>query len=142
MQIRRFGNWSFCHLTVLTLEFLKLTLTSSGGEKLIGFSVYVKHVLSRPSYSKLIYIANSRILVGTLLKSRSLLNLNIQIYEFAKFSMPGSVSPLASSFLNYDWKLFFQLFVRVNDQRTYLQNELLICQNNIMRLQRNGSYWQ
>ncbi|XP_047998336.1 uncharacterized protein LOC125235793 [Leguminivora glycinivorella] len=51
---------------------------------------------------------------------------------------------LISTLRSKEWRLDSEskLFVRVNDQRTYLQNELMICQNNIMRLQRNGSYWQ
>ncbi|XP_073954529.1 uncharacterized protein [Choristoneura fumiferana] len=51
---------------------------------------------------------------------------------------------LLSTLRSKEWRLDSEskLFVRVNDQRTYLQNELLICQNNIMRLQRNSSYWQ
>ncbi|XP_038218898.1 uncharacterized protein LOC119837398 [Zerene cesonia] len=51
---------------------------------------------------------------------------------------------LVSTLRSKEWRLDSEskLFVRVNDQRTYLQNELMICQNNIMRLQRNGSYWQ
>ncbi|CAH0719262.1 unnamed protein product, partial [Brenthis ino] len=51
---------------------------------------------------------------------------------------------LISTLRSREWRLDSEskLFVRVNDQRTYLQNELMICQNNIMRLQRNGSYWQ
>ncbi|CAG4960704.1 unnamed protein product [Colias eurytheme] len=51
---------------------------------------------------------------------------------------------LVSTLRSKEWRLDSEskLFVRVNDQRTYLQNELMICHNNIMRLQRNGSYWQ
>ncbi|KAM3966015.1 uncharacterized protein ACR2FA_012874 [Aphomia sociella] len=51
---------------------------------------------------------------------------------------------LVSTLRSREWRLDSEskLFVRVNDQRTYLQNELMICQNNIMRLQKNGSYWQ
>ncbi|XP_050672994.1 uncharacterized protein LOC126970886 [Leptidea sinapis] len=51
---------------------------------------------------------------------------------------------LISTLRSKEWRLDSEskLFVRVNDQKTYLQNELLICQNNIMRLQRNGSYWK
>ncbi|KAJ0172777.1 hypothetical protein K1T71_011916 [Dendrolimus kikuchii] len=51
---------------------------------------------------------------------------------------------LISTLRSKEWRLDSEskLFVRVNDQRTYLQNELMICQNNIMRLQKNGSYWQ
>ncbi|XP_075982209.1 uncharacterized protein LOC142980616 isoform X2 [Anticarsia gemmatalis] len=51
---------------------------------------------------------------------------------------------LISTLRSKEWRLDSEskLFVRVHDQRTYLQNELLICQNNIMRLQKNGGYWQ
>ncbi|XP_047507817.1 uncharacterized protein LOC125051512 [Pieris napi] len=51
---------------------------------------------------------------------------------------------LVSTLRSKEWRLDSEskLFVRVNDQRTYLQNELMICQNNISRLQRNGAYWQ
>ncbi|KAL0829601.1 hypothetical protein ABMA28_003108 [Loxostege sticticalis] len=51
---------------------------------------------------------------------------------------------LLSTLRSKEWRLDSEskLFVRVNDQRTYLQNELLICQNNILRLQKNGPYWQ
>ncbi|XP_013171744.1 PREDICTED: uncharacterized protein LOC106120832 isoform X2 [Papilio xuthus] len=51
---------------------------------------------------------------------------------------------LISTLRSKEWRLDSEskLFVRVNDQRTYLQNELMICHNNIMRLQRNGNYWQ
>ncbi|XP_068623240.1 uncharacterized protein [Battus philenor] len=51
---------------------------------------------------------------------------------------------LISTLRSKEWRLDSEskLFVRVNDQRTYLQNELMICHNNIMRLQRNGSFWQ
>ncbi|CAH0663990.1 unnamed protein product [Spodoptera exigua] len=51
---------------------------------------------------------------------------------------------LISTLRSKEWRLDSEskLFVRVNDQRTYLQNELMICQNNIMRLQKNSSYWQ
>ncbi|XP_028164857.1 uncharacterized protein LOC114355987 isoform X3 [Ostrinia furnacalis] len=51
---------------------------------------------------------------------------------------------LISTLRSKEWRLDSEskLFVRVNDQRTYLQNELLICQNNILRLQKNGPYWQ
>nr|XP_037871398.1 uncharacterized protein LOC101736307 isoform X3 [Bombyx mori] len=51
---------------------------------------------------------------------------------------------LISTLRSKEWRLDSEskLFVRVNDQRTYLQNELMICQNNIMRLQKNGGYWQ
>ncbi|KAG6456288.1 hypothetical protein O3G_MSEX009650 [Manduca sexta] len=51
---------------------------------------------------------------------------------------------LISTLRSKEWRLDSEskLFVRVNDQRTYLQNELMICHNNIMRLQKNGSYWQ
>lgn len=51
---------------------------------------------------------------------------------------------LISTLRSKEWRLDSEskLFVRVNDQRTYLQNELLICQNNILRLQKNSSYWQ
>ncbi|CAH0591435.1 unnamed protein product [Chrysodeixis includens] len=51
---------------------------------------------------------------------------------------------LISTLRSKEWRLDSEskLFVRVNDQRTYLQNELMICQNNIMRLQKNSAYWQ
>ncbi|XP_045533448.1 uncharacterized protein LOC123720749 [Pieris brassicae] len=51
---------------------------------------------------------------------------------------------LVSTLRSKEWRLDSEskLFVRVNDQRTYLQNELMICQNNILRLQRNGAYFQ
>ncbi|CAH0397038.1 unnamed protein product [Chilo suppressalis] len=51
---------------------------------------------------------------------------------------------LLSTLRSKEWRLDSEskLFVRVNDQRTYLQNELMICQNNILRLQKNGPYWQ
>ncbi|XP_022124809.1 uncharacterized protein LOC110999860 [Pieris rapae] len=51
---------------------------------------------------------------------------------------------LVSTLRSKEWRLDSEskLFVRVSDQRTYLQNELMICQNNISRLQRNGVYWQ
>ncbi|CAH0749433.1 unnamed protein product [Diatraea saccharalis] len=51
---------------------------------------------------------------------------------------------LISTLRSKEWRLDSEskLFVRVNDQRTYLQNELMICQNNILRLQINGPYWQ
>ncbi|KAJ8720609.1 hypothetical protein PYW08_006074 [Mythimna loreyi] len=51
---------------------------------------------------------------------------------------------LISTLRSKEWRLDSEskLFVRVNDQRTYLQNELMICQNNIMRLQKNSNYWQ
>ncbi|XP_050355719.1 uncharacterized protein LOC126776900 [Nymphalis io] len=51
---------------------------------------------------------------------------------------------LISTLRSREWRLDSEskLFVRVNDQRTYLQNELMICHNNIMRLQKNGTYWQ
>ncbi|XP_037976284.2 uncharacterized protein LOC105392346 isoform X2 [Plutella xylostella] len=42
--------------------------------------------------------------------------------------------------LNINLDILTPLFVRVNDQRTYLHNELMICQNNIMRLQRNAPF--
>ncbi|XP_049878779.1 uncharacterized protein LOC126375724 [Pectinophora gossypiella] len=50
---------------------------------------------------------------------------------------------LISTLRSKEWRLDSEskLFVRVHDQKMYLQNELMICQNNIMRLQRNGSYW-
>ncbi|XP_026331778.1 uncharacterized protein LOC113239127 [Hyposmocoma kahamanoa] len=51
---------------------------------------------------------------------------------------------LISTLRSKEWRLDSEskLFVRVNDQKTYLQNELMICQNNIARLQRNNCYWQ
>ncbi|CAB3241715.1 unnamed protein product [Arctia plantaginis] len=51
---------------------------------------------------------------------------------------------LISTLRSKEWRLDSEskLFVRVNDQRTYLQNELMICQNNILRLQKNAGYWQ
>ncbi|XP_041969649.1 uncharacterized protein LOC121726374 [Aricia agestis] len=51
---------------------------------------------------------------------------------------------LISTLRSKEWRLDSEskLFVRVNDQRTYLQNELMICQNNIMRLQKNGPYFK
>ncbi|CAG4938165.1 unnamed protein product [Parnassius apollo] len=51
---------------------------------------------------------------------------------------------LISTLRSREWRLDSEskLFVRVHDQRTYLQNELMICHNNIMRLQKNGSFWQ
>ncbi|XP_011562257.3 uncharacterized protein LOC105392346 isoform X1 [Plutella xylostella] len=49
---------------------------------------------------------------------------------------------LISTLRSKEWRLDSEskLFVRVNDQRTYLHNELMICQNNIMRLQRNAPF--
>ncbi|KAL4706431.1 hypothetical protein ACJJTC_010914 [Scirpophaga incertulas] len=71
--------------------------------------------------------------------------------EKIKNARTASLEGIDDSNINLDlhsskqgWRLDSEskLFVRVNDQRTYLQNELLICQNNILRLQKNGPFWQ
>ncbi|KAJ2945137.1 hypothetical protein O0L34_g9198 [Tuta absoluta] len=50
---------------------------------------------------------------------------------------------LISTLRSKEWRLDSEskLFVRVHDQKTYLQNELMICHSNMSRLQKNNSYW-